>query len=252
MSGSRRIWVAGLPAAVIVLTMLMSGVAQAASYRFKVDLTVFQDTDWTEHVRHPAPGDAYCGERDVHYVYKSEGGGQMKAKLRDGRVTFKGTKRFLQSSEIKVPGTVLTNAEAWTVEMVGVPDENCDVPPPPQVTNGGDGCNPLIRRPGTARSFLLVQKGRLILTGGFYRRDKQACSDPSGYTGVVGLGGRPGRRDVNDLITSKRVRSIELSASDNNNVFTAKNLSSFGANSETIFGSGKGSARWSVKLTRLR
>jgi hypothetical protein len=251
MSGSHRIWVTGLPVAAVVLTMLMSGVAEAASYRFKVDLTIFQDTDWEEHVRHPAPGDAYCGERDVHYVYKGDGGGQLKAKIRGGRVTFKGTPRFLQSSEIKVPGTVLTNSSPWSVEMVGTPDEFCEVPPPPPFTNGDDGCHPLIRRPGTARSFLLVLKGRLNLTGGFYRRDKKACSDPSGYTGALGFGGRPGPRDVNDLITSKRVRSIELSASDSD-VFTAKNLSSFGANSETIFGRGKGTARWSVKLTRLR
>jgi len=230
--------------------MLVPDVAGAKTYRFKVDLTVFQDTDWTEHVRHPAPGDAYCGERDVHYVYKSEGGGQLKAKLRGGRVTFSGTKRFLQSSEIKAPGTVLSDAAPWSVEMVGFPDEFCEVPPPPPFENG-DGCHPLIRHPGTARSFLLVQKGRLILTGGFYRRDKKACSDPSLYTGVLGEGGRPARRDVNDLITNKRVRSIELSASDSD-VFTEKNLSSFGANSETVFGSGKGVARWSVKLTRLR
>jgi hypothetical protein len=250
MRGRRRFWVMGLPVAAIVLTMLMGGVAEAAKYRFKVDLTVFQDTDWAEHVRHPHPGDAYCGERDVHYVYKSEGGGQLKAKIRDARVSFSGTKRFLQSSEIKAPGTVLSDAAPYSVEMVGVPDENCDVPPPPPFPNG-DGCHPLIRHPGTARSFLLVQKGRLILTGGFYRRDKHSCSDPSLYTGVLGLGGRPARRDVNDLITSKRVRSIELSASDTT-VFTAKNLSDFGANSQTIFGSGKGVARWSVKLTRLR
>jgi len=248
MRGRSRIW--GTALAVAGLMMLVPDVAGAKTYRFKVDLTVFQDTDWTEHVRHPAPGDAYCGERDVHYVYKSEGGGQLKAKLRGGRVTFSGTKRFLQSSEIKAPGTVLSDAAPWSVEMVGFPDEFCEVPPPPPFENG-DGCHPLIRHPGTARSFLLVQKGRLILTGGFYRRDKKACSDPSLYTGVLGEGGRPARRDVNDLITNKRVRSIELSASDSD-VFTEKNLSSFGANSETVFGSGKGVARWSVKLTRLR
>jgi hypothetical protein len=248
MRGRTRIWV--IAAAIASLMLAPSG-ADAKSYRFKVDLTVFQDTDWTRHeVRHPAPGSAYCGDRDVHYVYKSSGVGQLKAKIRGARVTFRGTKRFLQSSEIKVPGTVLSDADPYTVEMVGFPDENCDVPPPPQFT-AGTGCHPLVRHPGTARSFLLVLKGRLNLTGGFYRRDNKACSDPSGYTGALGFGGRPGRRDVNDLITNKRVRSIELSASDSD-VFTAEKLSSFGANSETLVGEGKGKARWSVKLTRLR
>jgi hypothetical protein len=231
--------------------MLVPDVASAKTYRFKVDLTIFQDTDWTaHHVRHPAPGDAYCGERDVHYVYKSSGGGQLKAKVRGARVSFTGTRRQLQSSEIKIPGTVLSDADPYSVEMVGFPDEFCDVPPPPPFTVG-DGCHPLIRHPGMARSFLLVLGGRLNLTGGFYRRDKKACADPSLFTGLLGLGGRPARRDVNKLIANKRVRSIELAASDST-TFTAKNLSDFGANSQTLFGQGKGKARWSVKLTRIR
>jgi hypothetical protein len=148
-----------------------------------------------------------------------------------------------------VPGTVVSNASEYTVAMEGVPDQGCEVPPPPPFSVGE--CNPLIRRPGTARSFFLVLGGRLTLTGGFYRRDGKACADPSLYTGAIGFGGRPARRDVNDLIVSKRVRSIELTASDRT-VFTAKNLSDFGANSKILEGSGKGRARWTVKLTRLR
>ena len=123
------------------------------------------------------------------------------------------------------------------------------MPPPPPFPAGD--CNPLIRRPGTAHSFFIVLGSRLTLTGGFYRRDGNACADPSLYTGAVGFGGKPARRDVNDLIASKRVRSIELRASDTT-VFTAKNLSDFGANSKILQGSGKGSARWTVKLTRLQ
>jgi hypothetical protein len=247
MRGRHPIWVAGLAA--VMLTMLVPGAAQAATYRFKVDLTVVQTTDWEETVRHPAPGDGYCGERDVHYEYRGDGDGQLKAKVRGARVTFKGNRRALQSTEIKVPGTVIANASDYTISMVGVPDEGCEVPPPPPFQAGS--CNPLIRRPGTARSFLLAIGGRLNLTGGFYRRDKQGCADPSLYTGVLGFGGRPARRDVNELIMKKRVRSIELSASDTTK-FTAKNLSDFGANSKTLEGSGEGSARWTVKLTRLR
>jgi hypothetical protein len=238
---------------VVAGVLVVPGVAEAATYRFKVDLTVVQTTDWEESVRHPAPGDAYCGDRDVHYVYKSQGDGQLKAKIRGGQVTFRGTRQALQSSEIKVPGTVVTNSDPWSIAMVGVPDEGCDVPPPPAFPNesASGGCNPLVRRPGTARSFLLAIGGRLTLTGGFYRRDKRSCSDPSLFTGVLGFGGRPARRDVNTLIMNKRVRSIELSASDTTK-FTKKNLSDFGANSKTIAGSGKGEARWNVKLTRIR
>jgi hypothetical protein len=245
MRGRTRIW--GIALAIASL-MLVPDVAGAKTYRFKVDLSMVQTTDWAETVRHPAPGDGYCGDRDVHYVYKGAGDGQLKAKIRGARVTFKGNGRFLQSSQIKVPGTVVSNAEPYSVAMEGVPDEGCEVPPPPPFTVGE--CNPLIRRPGTARSFLLALRGRLTLTGGFYRRDKKACADPSLFTGLLGFGGRPARKDVNELIMKKRVRSIELTASDRTK-FTAKNLSDFGANSKTLEGSGLGTARWTVKLTRL-
>jgi hypothetical protein len=60
-----------------------------SSYRFKVDLSVVQTTDWEQTVRHPAPGDGYCGDRDVHYVYTGEGDGELKARIRGGRVTFR-------------------------------------------------------------------------------------------------------------------------------------------------------------------
>jgi hypothetical protein len=241
--------------ALIVVAAASSLVApsavQAATHRFKVDLTIVQTTDWTQQVRHPAPGDGYCGTRDVHYVYSSSGDGELRAKIRGARVRFTGTRTQLRSSEIKVPGKALADHSGFTIERQGVPDEHCDVPPPPSFPPD-QGCNPLVRWPGVARSFLLVLRGRLTLTGGFYRRDMtKTCADPSAYTGVVGFGGRPARRDVNRLITNKRVRSIELGASDTT-AFTPKHLMSFGANSETIAGSGTGKARWRVKLTRLR
>ena len=231
--------------------MLAPSAASAASYRFKVNLSVVQTTDWAQTVRHPAPGDGYCGSRDVHWEYRGDGDGQLKAKVVGRRVTFKGTRRALQSTEIKVPGTVVSDHSDYTITQVGVADPGCDLPEPPPPPHSGEACGQLARRPGTARSFLLVLSGRLNLTGGFYRRDKKACADPSLYTGLLGFGGRPKRRDVNKLIVNKRVRSIELSASDKT-VFGAKNLSDFGANSRTLEGSGTGSARWHVKLTRIR
>ena len=55
---------------------------------------------------------------------------------------------------------------------------------------------------------------------------------------------------MNTLIANKRVRSIELSASDTT-AFGLKNLSDFGANSKLLKASGKGSASWQVKLVRM-
>jgi hypothetical protein len=242
-------WRAYLPIAVLTTMMAIPAAADAASYRFKVNLSVVQTTDWTQTVRHPAPGDGYCGGRDVHWEYSGEGDGQLKAKIVGAQLTFKGTRRALQSTEIKVPGTVVSDHSGYTITQVGVPDQGCELPSPPPFPVGE--CSPLVRRPGTARSFLLVFGGRLNLTGGFYRRDKKACGDPSLYTGVLGVAGRPPRRDVNDLITSKRVRSIDLTASDRTK-FGLKSLTDFGANSKLLKAGGTGSASWHVKLTRIR
>ena len=58
MKGKRAIWVIALP---VALVAMLPAAAEAASYRFKVDLSVVQTTDWAQTVRHPAPGDGYCG-----------------------------------------------------------------------------------------------------------------------------------------------------------------------------------------------
>ena len=123
MRGGCPVWVRSLPVAAVMLAGLAPAGADAASYRFKVDLSVVQTTDWAQTVRHPAPGDGYCGTGDVYYVYTGEGDGRLKARIRGGRVTFRGTRRTLQSTEIKVPGTVVSNASDHTVAMQGVPDD---------------------------------------------------------------------------------------------------------------------------------
>ena len=232
--------------------LALPAAAEGASYRFKVDISVTQTTDWAQTVRHPRIGGGYCGaDRDVHYRYKGEGDGQLKLKVRGARVTFRNRSAFMQSTEVKVPGTVVADPSGYEITMAGTPDQGCDVPPPLQPPIGDRaGCNPLVRRPGTARTFLLVMRGRLQLTGGFSRRDKKPCPDPSLYTGLPGYAGRASRRDVDALIANKRVRSIELSAS-NRDRFGLKDLSSFGANSDVLEASGTGAASWKVKLTRI-
>lgn len=229
-----------------------TGTAEAAKkHHFKVALTISQSTDWAQTVRHPRAGEGYCGSRDVHYVYSGEGDGQLKARVRGARLTFKGSSALMQSTGIRVPGTVITNSN-YTVARQGTPDEDCEVPPPPPLGASPDGaCNPLVRRAGVARAFLLAVRGRLSLTGAFARDDKLACADPSIYTGAVGFGGRPSRRDVNALIARKRVRSIDLVAKDDG-PFGLGDLSDFGANSTLLTASGEGNATWRIKLTRIR
>jgi hypothetical protein len=237
------------------------GAAQGASYKFKVNLSFAQRADWAHTLRQPnSIYQSYCaddnsGGGDVHYVYTGDGHGVLRAKLRGGSVTFRGSSSGMVSTAMKVPGTVISDAE-YTVARKGVPPEGCNVPPPLSTAELTAGCDPLVPHAGVARSYFLTLRGRLTLAGAFARKDKRACEDPSGFTHTVGFGGRPRRTDLNALIANKRVRSIELrSAKDT--VFNAKNLSDLqstdlDANNTVLTGSGKGTASWKVKLTRVR
>lgn len=234
-----------------LMAMSAPGLAQGASYKFKVDLSVLQDsTDWQQELRWPRDG--FCGEQDVHYVFKNGGDGELKLKVRGARVTFKGTKASVMSSLFRVPGTVISDHTGYSVSQVGTPDDQCSDyrgPIAPPATSAG-ACSPLARRPGSAKVGLYTVSGRLGLLGGFTRKDKKACPDATLYTGVVGMAGRARRKDVTALIMNKRVRSIELTAATSD-PFTVKNLSDWGANTRNLAGSGKGKANWKVKLTRI-
>ena len=143
-------WRVLAPIAVLALAMLAPSASQAASYRFKVNLTIQQDTGWELTVRHPRTGGGYCGS-DVHWNYYSEGGGKLRANIVGARVTFKGSRRMLQSTEIRVPAKQIADAKDFTISQVGTPDEGCDLPAPPKFDVGE--CNPFAWRPGKARSF---------------------------------------------------------------------------------------------------
>ena len=227
------------------------GFAQGASYKFKVDLSVYQDaTDWQQEVRWPRDG--MCGERDVHYVYKNGGDNELKLKVRGARVTFTGTRAGVQSSIFKVPGSVISDHTGYEIRQVGVPDDNCSDYRPAMTPPGeGGSCSPLARRAGVARVGLLTGRGgKLSLLGGFTRNDRKVCPDATLYSGVPGMAGPAARRDVAKLITSRKVRSIELQAV-REGPFGLKNLSDWGANTRLLSGSGKGKANWKVKLTRI-
>jgi hypothetical protein len=220
--------------------------AQAAPKpAFKADVTVQQDTDWSHTWRWPL--DDECGSDHVYYTYKGEGFGELSAKGNGKRVTFSG-KSVLESTEIRLRGFARSDA-SWQIQRMGTPSADCKPSEAKPVDTSG--CNPLVRKPGTARIFLLVVRGRLQVTGGFYRDDKGTpCGDPSLYTGAIGYAGPASRRDVDDLIRSKRVRSIELTAKKTTK-FGLDDLREPGANTRLLAASGTGKASWRVKLTRL-
>ena len=241
-----------LTALAAMLAVMAPGPAQGASYKFKMDLSVLQETtDWEHEVRWPRDG--FCGNRDVHYVYKGGGDGQLKLKVRGAKVTFTGNKTSLATKLFKVPGSVVTNHDGYTISRVGEPGDQCsDLRDPPSGFDALGSCSPLARRPGTAQASLYALRGRLTLFGAFQRKDKKTCADASLYSGLIAKAGQPKRKDVNTLLMNKRVRSIELSASLKTDPFGLKDLSDFGANTILQKASGKGNANWRVKLTRIK
>ena len=238
----------------IALTAVATGVVAAPahaakSWKYRADITIAQKANWQLTARWPRDG--FCGSADVHYVYKGLGEGDLEAKVRGKRTTFRKVGGVLQSSEIRVPGDVSSDA-VWSVARQNQPPPGCEMSAPFAIDT--DGCYFTPRKRGTGRLTLMVIRGRLYLIGGFYYRDpKQICGDPTSYTGVLGVAGPVrSRKDVDDRITSKRTKSIKLT-SRRTQKFTAKDFEDpFGANTRALAGSGSGTARWTVKLTRIR
>ena len=232
--------------AVAVVSMLaVAPAAQSATkHKFRVSVTVFQEAEW----QIVSQTDDLCSGSNVFNVYSGEGSGYLRAKGRT-KVTFSRKGGVLQSSGFRVPGFAVRDA-AYSSRQEGF-DEDCNPPAPAQIDTGA--CGLIIRRKGTARLNLLVVGGRLALTGGLYEPpERPRCPDASGRTGGIGYAGPSrSRRDVAKLITSRRVRSIELASSVKSKPLGGDDISpspAFNVRSA----SGEETVRWRVKLTRIR
>ena len=234
--------IAALAALVAALTLVPA--AQAATYRFKVDLSINQSTGWTAHFRE----EAQCGQ-DYHREWQGGGGGILKGSLKGARIAFRSRGGFLTSSEFNIPGSRRASNE-WKVGYFGTPDDNCPPNMPAAVAPDTSDCGV---RKGKLSSQLMVVGGRLALLTAFERAGNPRtplCPDPTAVS-VTGSKPTPKRRDVDDLIRNKRVRSIELSAAalDKNIPGTRLNLPTGGT--DLLSGGGNYDARWRVKLTRI-
>ena len=231
--------------AALVMVALLAPSAQAAkSYRFKVEMSVYQTTGWTAHFRE----DAQCGE-DYHRDYQGGGSGTLKGRLTGGRITFRSRGGILSSNSFKVPGSRNATND-WTVQWVGAPDESC---PPGLPAAEEPDTSDCITRKGTLESQLMVVAGRLGLLTAFERAGNPSaplCPDPTAVS-VTGSSAKPARRDVGSLIKNRRVRSIELKASIVDRNIRGANLNLPLGSATLLSGGGNYDARWRVKLTRI-
>jgi hypothetical protein len=234
--------IAALAALVTAAAIVPS--AEAAKYRFKMNISVLQTTGWSAHFRE----EARCGE-DYHRDYMATGAGTLRGTLKGGRVTFRSMGGGLQSSAFKIPGSRRASNE-WTVQWVGSPDESC---PPDLPAAEPPDTSDCVTRKGTLQSQLLVLGGRLGLLTAFERAGNPTaplCPDPTAVS-VTGSKPTPKRRDVDDLIRNKRVRTIDLTASVVDKNIAGKNLNLPLGSSTLLSGGGNYDARWRVKLTRI-
>lgn len=230
--------------AVACLLVAAPAAGAATSYKFKADVTVFQEAEWQV----VSQTDDLCSGSNVFNVYAGQGEGYLRASGRRKSVTFRKTRAGLQSSALAVPGFAVRDA-AYSSSREGS-DEDCDPPAPATVDTGA--CGLIVKRKGTARLNMLLIGGRLSLTGGLYEPPtRPRCPDASGYTGGIGYAGPArSRKDVDKLIQNPRVRSIELGASAKNKSLEGNVSPSPAFNLRSS--SGTGTARWSVKLTRVK
>src|SRR3712207_4987777 len=131
MDAPRSLWRPWLGAlAVVVPLAAMPALAQAKAYRFKVNITVDQQTIWHQHVRNPATGEGWGVNRADPCLYEGRGSGELEAKRRGARTKVTGTKKFLQSGLIRVPGEVYARAKTVRVKQGGAPGAGCTIPGP--------------------------------------------------------------------------------------------------------------------------
>ena len=234
--------IAALAALVAAAAIVPS--AEAAKYRFKMNVSILQSTGWSAHFRE----DAWCGE-DYHRDYAGTGAGTLRGSLKGARITFRSMGGGFQSSAFKIPGSRHA-ANEWTVQWVGAPDESCPPGMPAAQAPDTSDCG---TRKGRLDSQLFVFGGRLSLLTAFERAGNPStplCSDPTAVS-VTGSKPTPKRRDVDDLIRNKRVRSIELTASVVDKKIAGKDLNLPLGGSTLLSGGGNYDAKWRVKLTRI-
>jgi hypothetical protein len=234
---------AGL-AALAALAAVVPSAQAARSYRFNLNISVLQSTGWTAHFRE----DAQCGE-DYHRDYQGGGAGTLRGSLKGARVTFRMSDGLLQSTDFNIPGSRRASND-WTVQWLGAPDESC--PPGLPAAEAPDTSDCGLRK-GKLASQLFVAGGRLTLLTAFERAGNPStplCPDPTAVS-VTGSKPRPRRRDVGDLITNRRVRSIELTASLKDKAIPGKSLNLPTGSTTLLSGGGNFDARWKVKLTRI-
>jgi len=224
--------------------------AGAATPRFKADVYIHQSSEWAQSWTTPE----ICGEGYRHF-FRGDGRGAVTYKAKGVPVTFKKSRGIWQTNEFGLSGK-LGRSAGYEVGEQGNP-EGClpdYVHRPQDVDTSACGGKTVAR---SSKSFwLMIARGRIAPAGAFTGKVggdpyDNACPDPSFKTAIVESTPSPQRKDVDKLIQSQRVRSIELNSGKSyfGGPLSAGELGFPGGVDHA--GEGEYEGRWTIKLTRL-
>ena len=244
-----------LPLALTLMIFVALAAAPAAgakSYKFKLDISIKQSVSWVSGWK----SQVLCGPSFRH-VTKGEGSGGFTVTGKSIPVTFTAKRGYATTKDFAIPNHSTQRNPKYTDSVEGDPGDHCSpdyLTPTPVDTST---CGTKKYKSKDKRWALLVVGGRLAPFGSIDDRYGVKCPDETSWS-VVSQG-KPSkqRKDVDKLIKSPTVRSIQLSASKNASAdlsepdITVKQMGLPGAEN-TRTGAGFASYKWSVKLTRVR
>ena len=253
MNSNRRGLAATAIATAALTALAFAPAAGAAkSYKFKLDISIKQSVSWVSGWK----SQVLCGPSFRH-VAKGEGSGGFTVTGKKLPVTFVTKRGYMTTRDFAIPNHSTRRNPVYTQSTEGDPGDNCspDYATPPPIDTSTCGTKKYTSR--SKRWALLVVGGRLAPFGSIDDRYGVKCPDETSWSVVSQGKASRQRKDVDRLLKSPTVRSIELSASkaasgDVTEPDITVNEMGLPGDEDTRTGAGFGSYKWSVKLTRVR
>lgn len=243
--------------ALLVLGVTPASAGAAKRWKFKADVFIQQTVEWQSGWKSPY----ICG-RGFRYTYKGSGEGGFVVKQNGIPVTFRARRGYMETGDFAIRNQSMLRRSSYVTGSEGDP-KGCPPgtdlrPTPPDTSKCGS-----YRYKTRDKAFsLLVIGGRLGPLGSIDDPTDAKCPDETSWSVVTKGAASKQRRDVDDLIRRKSVRSIRLSSDDGwfnprtERGFLSQDLTAedvfLPGDQDTVTASGTAGYRWKVRLRRVK